>query len=420
MKKIYEVRLLADFILNLDENMSNKIKTIISYLFVYGNTKEEDLISFITQKMQLSIEEAKNLVQTMMLYGLIEKVIHDKLEPKATYIQKASKISRTFLTELHSISIELDAFREAAELQNFKDEDGEGAKLILDQAALISNAKEKSSTKFIDYLKQKADKLYLGITGIVNQKEIKQVIDFFEANDFSVNGTHMPMIGILVSYRTIDLGSNPSNRRYPSLAEIPKLLEIAGNRTFNTIHFNTIRPQVLQEDIARILNLENIYDKGLVHGVQFNIAWPPVEQIDKIKNNYPRLKTILQLSSKAIENLELDEIVERVKAYYFMDYVLIDPSGGKGLNFDITKSVALYKMFKESGIRANIGFAGGLSGENIAGAIMDLRKELGANEFSLDAESNLRVKRSNAYGDDDLDIEKAKKYIEEAAKAFSA
>jgi phosphoribosylanthranilate isomerase len=262
------------------------------------------------------------------------------------------------------------------------------------------------------------NKPYLGVSGLVTVKEIKLLVDLFERNGFNIEGSRIPMVGILVSYRSIDLGFNPSSRRYPSLRDIPRLLEATENKTFNTIHFNTKRPEVLHQDIEKLLILEDNYDRGLIHGIQFNLAWPLKEEIDIIKKQYPKLKTIFQLSNYAMENLQLTEVTDRLNVYPDIDYILIDPSGGKGLGFDLKYSSEIYRNLKRAGFNAIIGFAGGLSGENVAGIILNLKENLNTIAFSIDAEGRLRDKKSDAHGDDDLSPEKVRSYIENSAHAF--
>jgi phosphoribosylanthranilate isomerase len=262
------------------------------------------------------------------------------------------------------------------------------------------------------------DKPYVGVTGAVSEAEVMAIVDAFEKNGLTMQSPHMPMNGTLVSYKTLDLGNNPGNRRYPEMKEIPGILAATKNKTFNTIHFNTKRPEVLSSDIKTVMEFGGIYKNGLCQGVQYNVAWPPIDEIDKIRSEYPDLKMILQLSSKATEGMSQKEIVEKAAEYADTDYVLIDPSCGKGLGFDIEYSVNLYRKLKEGGIKATVGFAGGLSGENVAGVIGDLIARMKTDEFVIDAEGNLRDKITPAYGDDVMNIEKVRKYISAAANGF--
>lgn len=123
--------IMGDLLIEVEPNF-NKMKSIISYLIAYGNTREDDLISFGIKTLQLSMSEVKDLIDKMATYALIEKVVHNRLEPKVIYIKKGSMIP---------ISMELQAICGTADLINLDDKDVEGAKLILDQAALVSTKK---------------------------------------------------------------------------------------------------------------------------------------------------------------------------------------------------------------------------------------------------------------------------------------
>jgi hypothetical protein len=263
------------------------------------------------------------------------------------------------------------------------------------------------------------NKPYVGVTGAVFEEEVKAIVDSFERNGLTMNGSHVPMSGLLVSYQTLDSRSKPGNKRHPKLEDIPSLLRAHGNKAFTTIHFNTRRPETLSKDISSIFELEGIYEKGLCRGLQLNIAWPPNEEVNEIKSKYPDMKIILQLSKRATEGLSLEEIVLKTATYLNADYVLVDPSGGKGLEFDAEYSATLYKRLKGGGVKATIGFAGGLSGNNVAGITKDMRERLETAIFSIDAEGNLRDKLTPAYGDDVMNLEKVGKYISESAKGFS-
>jgi hypothetical protein len=261
------------------------------------------------------------------------------------------------------------------------------------------------------------NKPYVGVTGPVSEDEVREIAKSFERNSLSMQGPRIPMIGILISYKTLDFGKHPENRRYPPLKKIPALLETAGKKSFNTIHFNTKRPEALSEDLSTVFNLENIYDKGDCHGVQFNLAWPPAEEVDKLRSDYPDLKTIIQLSKKAISNLPVEDIVKKTKEYD-ADYALIDLSGGRGKPLNMKYSSFLYNSLKEGGVDATIGFAGGLSGENAENVIKSLIIETGSSMLSIDAEGNLRDRLSDRYGDDEMNMEKVASYIEAAVRGF--
>ena len=131
------------------------------------------------------------------------------------------------------------------------------------------------------------------------------------------------------------------------------------------------------------------------------------------------MQIVFQASHKAMENKTLAQIVSGIKAYGdSLAYVLIDPSGGRGLEFDLKQSVQLYQELREKCSDLVIGFAGGFTGENVESRLTDLILMIQSEEFCIDAEGGLRDKLTLAYGDDLLNPLKVRNYLQNAAKAL--
>jgi len=79
---------------------------------------------------------------------------------------------------------------------------------------------------------------YVEVTGLNRLEEVLEVTNLFE-KELSKSSTHIPMIGFLVSYKS--LNKLPIlNRRYPSVNILSKLLSCCKNkRVFPTIHYNS-------------------------------------------------------------------------------------------------------------------------------------------------------------------------------------
>jgi hypothetical protein len=60
---------------------------VLSYLNIYGSTRESDLIAYATQKLSLSEEEARKMLDNMLLYGRLERVLHKDLDPPVVYFK---------------------------------------------------------------------------------------------------------------------------------------------------------------------------------------------------------------------------------------------------------------------------------------------------------------------------------------------
>lgn len=255
-----------------------------------------------------------------------------------------------------------------------------------------------------DYLSEKLRKIYLfklhfsfmktsipyiGVTGLTSKDEVKQVVSLFEENPFSF---HIPMLGFLVSYKTLN-HLPTENKRYPKMEDLPGLLmSLKGKKVFPTIHYNS-REKGLFNQVSSIFG-SGIYQEKLCLGLQLNIPWPDLNELKVIKSVYPELKIIFQASKEVTSSEPIDYIADRLSSYSpFLDYVLLDPSAGKGLEFDLDLSYKIYQEIKGKSPNLTIGFAGGLTGENVFSRIKSLEKALGTSEFSFDSER--RIARQN-------------------------
>ena len=256
-------------------------------------------------------------------------------------------------------------------------------------------------------------KPYIGITGPVMEQEVRSLVQEFERAGYSLASPHIPMIGYLVSYKTLN-GQPTENRRYPKIKDLPKLLEAAKGKVLTMVHYNTKEQETLASQVGQILTLP--YTSSQCRALQLNVVWPLVNQTKLIKDIFPEMKIVFQASHKAMENKTLSQIISGIKAYGdSITYVLIDPSGGRGIEFDLETSVQLYQELREKCPDLVIGFAGGFTGENVESRLTDLILMTQSEEFCIDAEGGLRDKLTPAYGDDLLNLAKVRDYLQNAS-----
>lgn len=256
-------------------------------------------------------------------------------------------------------------------------------------------------------------KQYVGITGPVNVQETKEIFRQFSEADYSLESPHIPMLGFLVSYKTLN-GQVIQNRRYPPVNSLPKLLKATNRQVLTMIHYNSKEIDTLSNQVAEIF--ERIYDNGLCRAIQLNIAWPDINQVSRIKEQYPDMQIVLQLSHKAMNGKTPNQIAKRVRDYGdLISYVLIDPSGGRGIPFDLDSSVTIYSELKNQCPDLIIGFAGGFTGENVTPRLREIIKRVGDDKFCIDVEGGLRDKITSTYGDDLLNIKKVRKYLQSSS-----
>ncbi len=293
------------------------------------------------------------------------------------------------------------------------------------------------------------NKAYVGITGLTSVKEVKDICNEFSQAGYpaksemgnprgnSTKTSHIPMLGFLVSYKTLN-GQPTQNRRYPPVRELSELLKAANGPVLPMIHYNSKEMDTLSEQVAKLFNANSyeifptlyfgadevlpvgsIYSRGLCQALQLNIAWPDIRQVAKIKEEFPKMQIVFQASEKAISGKTPPEVAQGIRDYgSLLSHVLIDPSGGRGLEFAVESSVALYSEVRDHCDNLSIGFAGGFTGENVAARVAEIGERIGNYRFCIDAEGGLRDNVTLEYGDDLLNIGKAKRYLQEAAKRF--
>lgn len=79
----------------------------------------------------------------------------------------------------------------------------------------------------------------------------------------------------------------------------------------------------------------------------------------------------------------------------------------------------LYEAIAHALPHVLVGFAGGLTGDNVWSRVHSLRRALGTTNFCIDAEGGLRDKITDAYGDDLLNPEKVSHYVSNAFQAYT-
>src|SRR3989339_991795 len=118
-------------------------------------------------------------------------------------------------------------------------------------------------------------KPYIGITGPVTKQEVRSLVQEFDQAGYSLASSHIPMIGYLVSYKTLN-GQPTENRRYPKVQDLPKLLEATNGKVLTMVHYNTKEQETLASQVGQILTLS--YTSNQCRALQLNVVWPLVNQ----------------------------------------------------------------------------------------------------------------------------------------------
>lgn len=256
-------------------------------------------------------------------------------------------------------------------------------------------------------------KPYVGITGPSNVGEVELIIDEFQNAGYTMDSAHVPMLGYLIAYRTL-VGKPMKNKRYPKFEELKGMLEKANGKAFTMIHYYS-NEKGLAEQVLKLFY--ELYDSKLCRALQLNIAWPKIEELEGIKKAYfPELQIVFSATNEVLQGKTARQVVDNIIKYdKLIDYVLIDPSSGKGLEFNVENSIAVYNELKNRMPQVTVGFAGGLTGDNVIKRVNGIIEATKITDFCIDAEGGLRDKLSDTFGDDVLNINKVRQYLQQTS-----
>ncbi len=257
-------------------------------------------------------------------------------------------------------------------------------------------------------------KPYVGITGAASKKEADAVLKEFANAGFTMQSGHVPMLGILVSYKRL-MGIPQDNLQFPRFQEVYFLLKQGAGKALTMVHYNSREISTLSDQVYRIFN--HLYRDDVCKAVQLNITWPDIKQVKQIKKDFPEMQIVFEANKTVLEGKSAGDVAQGIKQYgSLIDYVLIDPSEGNGEEFDVNNSIHIYQELKDRLQNVTIGFAGGFTGENVEERVQRLASALGNTDFCIDAQGKLRDKVGEAYGQDKLNIKKVKAYLQNASK----
>lgn len=246
---------------------------------------------------------------------------------------------------------------------------------------------------------------YVGITGFMDSTESAHALRVFGSPSGTFN--YKLMVGVLASARSVRGEEKRFANRYPSLRKIPSIFPNS-NQSIGLIHYSTDYPNCLYQDMQALA--EHCAHNPGFHGFQLNMNWPNVDDLKRWKNESLVGRTLVLSITSSCMHLagnQPDVVAELVaKSYHgLVDYILLDPSGGRGQVFDLPTMLGYLRAFAQVGIIENLVVAGGLSSTNLV-----LARAI-AGEFpgiSIDAERKLRNQ------DDNLDLGESTYYLNAA------
>lgn len=261
-------------------------------------------------------------------------------------------------------------------------------------------------------MKENLCKPYIGVTGIAAEPDARTVAEIFQQY-LNNHDTHEGMAGFLISQNILNKGTE-----HPKLKLLPVLLQTTGKTGQNCIHYIPYDSTSLGQQVNELFSINEIYNRKLSRTIQLNMRrsdpWPSTNALDKMKDKFPDLNVILQLNAQILDHESQPDIANQLKERKeLIDYVLIDPSGGKGIAIDPSTVVRFYRISRHVLPDKPVIFAGGFDNNNVVKLLQILNNLLRTNKFGIDAQSGLRQNNNGSLSPENVD-----KYVKKSATFF--
>ena len=237
---------------------------------------------------------------------------------------------------------------------------------------------------------------YIGITGFRTVEEVRQINDHV---------SRLPvgyfMFGITSSNKRL---ADPTSQggTSPRLLDINSLVKEIDTHNLPMIHYYSSNSQEqLADEVVALFDYCRL-DNYCV-GLQINALWPLPHQIENMRKAFePQFKITMQLPQAALV-ANNDQIIKRLREYDgLIQYVLIDPSGGLGVDFNAVKAGELMLEINNQFDSITPGVAGGFSDDNVKKRIAQIKGVTLCNhchqgrllDYSIDAQGKLRDKQT--------------------------
>lgn len=274
-------------------------------------------------------------------------------------------------------------------------------------------------------------KPYVGVTGFKNVNEIRELTDVFLDRGFlgennssydprCIESSYIPMLGFICSTKRLN-EIESEGRVAPALKSLDLLTRFSPRGAMTCMHYYTTNRRNLAEEVKKLFSFDSNHEFDLSNGLyannycralQINMDWPDLDQIESIRTEFPEMTIILQLPKETL-NQDLKGVVNRASNYKeLVQYVLIDPSGGLGKEFDPSQYAGFMKELYNTMPKSTIGIAGGLDGNNVEEKF-DKIAQVFKEPFCIDAEGRLRSEDTKY-----IDIGKAQNYVNKAKYAI--
>lgn len=254
---------------------------------------------------------------------------------------------------------------------------------------------------------------YNGVSCVMTGQEARWLLRSYRALSPS---DRLLMVGVSASTKSLYGLPVKKPRRFVDLSDLPEIFT-PDPLALNIIHFATDDLSTLALQLIQVA----AYAGPNLHGFQLNTDWPEIGQLQAVRKAFKDIRLIMNLAvpmnglkKAGYSSVDAAGVISselNSKSYNkFLTDVLIDVSGGKGVELDPKTAESFVTEIKKRVPWANVGVAGGLGPSNI----LKLDGLFAADEeLNVDAESALRTE------DDDLDLEVTRDYLMNLLMLFS-
>lgn len=238
---------------------------------------------------------------------------------------------------------------------------------------------------------------YIGMTGFSSAAEIAPVVEYLETTSKLPELGYDVMFGFTCSNKRLE-DPESEGKTSPKLRGLFKLTQQVSSAGYlPMIHYFTDKPANLRSELELLTGIT------CCANLQINQEFPLLRSIPPYY-----IRVVIQIPKSALA--WNTAVIAETASDYGTVYLLIDPSGGAGQDFDLNTCGALIPALEQACPASVIGVAGGIGPENVEERYAQIF-EITTRPFSIDAQGKLRT-------DDKLDPEKAIAYLAGAERAI--
>ena len=254
---------------------------------------------------------------------------------------------------------------------------------------------------------------YIGITGF---NSVEQVKAFNAAVDDIPVG--YIMYGFTSSNKRL-ADPTSSGKTSPSLDSLKEMVDAVPACHLPMVHYYTSNTDKLADEIIELFQYCGL-DRRRV-GLQLNALWPD-PFLCRILKRLGHTITLQLPKEVFYPNWSRVRLLKNLKQYRkYVDYALIDPSGGQGKDFNVSIAAKLMPIIAKEIPEIVPGIAGGFSPDNVADRINAIRDESRCaacnqpelHDYCIDAQGKLRENGQ-------LNVSLAAEFVNNALTGFSS